>query len=274
MQTLSHSKMKYVITFIDDFSRKTTIYFLFEKSQVLDKFKIYKALVENQSQKKIRKLRSDNGGEYVSKEWSEFCNTHGIARELTAPYTPQQNGVSERKNRTLVESARCMLHLSKLPNKFWAEAISTACYLQNRSAHSALGNKTPEEMWAGIKPSLKHIRTFGCDAYVHIPKEIRQKLDSKSKVCKLLGYSETTKGYRLFDPKSNKIITSRDVIFNEKIPLPKSQNLDITLDKDFHHVSGGSTTLIFQGNQINNVPPSPPPLPLPLQPSTPIPSTP
>jgi hypothetical protein len=149
-----------------------------------------------------------------------------------------------------------MLHLSKLPNKFWAKVVSTTCYLQNRFVHNALAYKTLEDMWTGTKPSLKHIRTFGCDAYVHIPSEIRQQLDSKSKKCKLLGYSENTKGYRRYDPTSNKIIISRDVIFNEETPLPKSNNQNISLDKDFHEISGKSTV---SNNQLNVVLP---PLPI------------
>ena len=120
-------------TFIDDFSRKTFVYFMKQKSEVLDKFKIFKALVEKQTGLEIQKLRNDNGSEYTSKAFKQFCEEHGIERQMSMPYTPQQNGVAERKNRTLFESARCMLQHKQLSNAFWAEAINTAIYVLNRA---------------------------------------------------------------------------------------------------------------------------------------------
>jgi len=115
-------------------------------------------------------------------------------------YTPQQNGGAERKNRTLVESARYMSHQSNMLNTFWVEAILTSCYIQNRCAHIVLKNKTLEKVWTGYKPSLNHIKMFGCDSYVHVPFKLRIKLDNKfTKVCKLLGYSENLKGFKLYD---------------------------------------------------------------------------
>eukprot|EP00253_Pinus_taeda_P035892 PITA_35892 len=131
----------------------------------------FKALVENQTEKKIKVLRTDNGGEICSKEFEEFCKKCGIARQKTTPYTPQQNGVAERMNKTLMERARSILSGAGLGQEFWAEAVDTACYLVNRSPSSALEDKTPQEVWPGKKPSLSHLRVFGCDAYVHVPKE-------------------------------------------------------------------------------------------------------
>ena len=156
----SLGKSVYYVSFIDDFSRNTWIYFLRKKSEVFDKFKEFKALVENQTEKKIKALRTDNGG--------EFCKKCGIARQKTTPYTPQQNGVAEKMNRMLMEKERSVLSGTELGQEFWAEAVETTCYLVNRSPSSALENKTPHEVWTGKKPSLSHLRVFGCDAYVHL----------------------------------------------------------------------------------------------------------
>ena len=99
--------------------------------------------MENHGQHKISTIRSDNGGEYFSKEWIKFCEDHGIMHEHTVPYNPQQNGIAERKNKTLLDASRCMLKVAGLHNQFWEEAVATACYLQNRSPHKVLGLNTP-----------------------------------------------------------------------------------------------------------------------------------
>ena len=139
----------------------------------------------------------------------------GIKHEYTIPKTPQQNGVSERMNRTLVEAVRSMLADSRLPHKFWAEALSTATYLVNRSPTKALDGKTPFEAWNGKKPNVNHLRVFGCAAFSHVSKEDRKKLDPKAKRCIFLGYGAQRKGYRLYDRENSCVIFSRDVIFNE-----------------------------------------------------------
>eukprot|EP00253_Pinus_taeda_P021493 PITA_21493 len=141
----------------DDFSRNTWIYFLKKKSEVFDRFKEFKALVENQTEKKIKVLRTDNGGEFCSKEFEEFCKKCGIARQKTTPYTPQQNGVAERMNKTLMERARSMLSGAGLGQEFWAEAVDTACYLVNRSPSSALEDKTPQEGYKLWKPVTRKV---------------------------------------------------------------------------------------------------------------------
>jgi transposase InsO family protein len=124
-------------------------------------------------------LRTDNGGEFCRNEFEELCKKCGIARQKTTPYTLQRNGVAERMNRTLMEKSRSMLSVVELGQEFWAEAVGTACYLVNRSTSSALDDKTPQEVWTGKKPCLEHLRVFGCDAYVHVPKENRSKMDKK-----------------------------------------------------------------------------------------------
>jgi hypothetical protein len=211
----SLGKYVYYVSFIDDFSRNTWIYFLRKKSKVFDKFKEFKALVENQTKKKIKVLRIENDGKFYGNEFEELCKKCGIARQNTTPYTPQQNGVAERMNRTLIKKARSMIIGSGLGQEFWAEGVGITCYLVNRSPSSALDDKTPHEVWYGRKPSLQHLRVFGCDVYVHVPKENRSKMYKKAKKCIFIGYKDGVKGYKLWNLETKKTIYSRDVVFRE-----------------------------------------------------------
>ena len=152
MSSSSLSGYVYYVSFIDDFSRKAWIYFMKKKDEVFNKFKEFKALIENHTEKKIKTFRSDNGEEFTSNEFKELCKDSGIKRELSIPYNPQQNGVSERKNRTIMEAARAMLHDQDLPMHLWVEAARTTVYVQNRTPHRVLENKTPEEVFSGKKP--------------------------------------------------------------------------------------------------------------------------
>jgi transposase InsO family protein len=135
MSSASLSGFLYYVTFTDDFSRKSCIFFMKTKGQVFKRFQEFKALVENQTGKKIKVLRSNNGGEHTSNEFSDFCAREGIKREVIVPYNPQQNGVAERKNGAIVGAARAMLHDQGLPLFLWDEACNTAVYLQNKSPH-------------------------------------------------------------------------------------------------------------------------------------------
>ena len=147
----------YYVSFIDYFSINTRLYLLKKKSEVFNKFKECKALpIENQTGKKIKVLRTDNGGEFCENKFEKFCKECGIARQKTTPYTPQQNGVAERMNRSLMEKARSMLSSAGLGQEFWALAIDTACYLKNISPTSALVDKTPHEVWSS-KNLVLHI---------------------------------------------------------------------------------------------------------------------
>jgi transposase InsO family protein len=197
MKTLSNSQNKYFILFIDDYSRMTWVYFMRQRSEVFSIFKKFKALVEKQSGHSIKVLRSDRGKEYTSSKFEKFCEEEGVERQLTVGYTPQQNGVSERKNQTVMEMAKCMLFEKGIPSSFWAEAVNTAVYLINRSPTKALKNETPFEAWSGRKPSVNHLKVFGCLCYAQIPKERRHKLEETSERCIFLGYSSMSKGYKL-----------------------------------------------------------------------------
>jgi hypothetical protein len=184
-------------------------------------------------------LRSDNGGEYVSKAFTGFCAQEGIRREWTVPYNPQQNGVAERKNRSIIGAARSMLHDQSLPFFLWAEACSTAVYLQNRSPHRVLGSKTLEEAFTGKKPDVSRFRVFGCVTYSHVPKEKKTKLEPTAEKGIFVGYSETSKAYRIYIPALRKTVLRRDVRFEEERAVVKSRGLD--------QVQSGSQ---LQGDQV------------------------
>ncbi|KAK4388734.1 Retrovirus-related Pol polyprotein from transposon TNT 1-94 [Sesamum angolense] len=158
MRTPSHEQNIYFILFIDDYSRMTWVYFMREKFEVFKVFKKFKNLVEKQSGRSIKVLRSDRGKEYNNSKFDKFCEEEGIEHQTTVSYNPQQNGVSERKNRTVMEMARSMLQEKHLSKAFWAEAVYTAVYLLNRCPTKAVQNMTPIEAWSGKKPSAKHLR--------------------------------------------------------------------------------------------------------------------
>ena len=206
---------EYFLTFIDDKSRYVWVYCLQRKSQVFEKFCDWKAMVEKATGKKLKAIRTDNGGEFTSSEFEVHLRAEGVRHELIIPKNPEQNGVAERMNRILVETVRSMLCHANLSHRFWGEALSTAAYLRNRSPTKAVSEMTPYEAWTGEKPQVDHLRIFGCQGFVHIPKDERKKLDPKSRKCIFMGYGTTTKGYRLYDPLKQKVIYSRDVMFNE-----------------------------------------------------------
>ena len=147
----------YYVTFIDDHPRKTWVYLMKTKDEVFTKFQEFKDEVENLTERRIKIPRSDNGGEYTSKEIIAFCKEFGIKRELIVPYNPEQNGVVERKNRSIEESVKAMLHGQDLPKFLWGEATKTIIYIQNRCPHKSLDNKTPEEVFTGKRSSIDRL---------------------------------------------------------------------------------------------------------------------
>jgi len=185
------------------------------KSEVFEIFQKFHVVVERETNKLLKCLRTDNGGEYCSNAFKEYCNRFGIKHEKTVPGTPQKNGVAEEINHTIMEKVRSMLSNSGLDKHFWAEAVRTTCNLINRSPSTVLDGGIPEEVWTGKKLNYSHLKIFGCEAFIHIPKENRTKLDDKSMKCIFLGYADEEFGYHLWDPVKHKIIRSRDVIFNE-----------------------------------------------------------
>ena len=206
---------EYVLTFIDDYSRFCWVYIIRHKSEVFTKFKEFKVMVEKQYNSNIKMLRSDNGGEYCSNEFETFLRDAGIVHQKTVPYTPQQNGVAERMNRTLIEMTRCMIHDAQVPKTFWGEAVNTAAYLRNRIPSSVKGNITPYQLLNGHTPNLSHIRRFGSTAYAYVNEHERGKLDAKSSRGIMVGYGSVSKGYRIWDLASKTTYLSRNVVFDE-----------------------------------------------------------
>ncbi|KAJ0833844.1 putative RNA-directed DNA polymerase [Helianthus annuus] len=177
------------------------------QSDAFERFKVFKALVEKESECSIKVLRTDRGGEFCSKEFNSFCEVNGIRRELSEPHTPQHNGVVERKNRTVMGMVRSMLKENKLPNYLWAEAVATAIYAINRSPTSAVEDKTPYQVWYNLKPDVTHMKVFGCVAYGHKFAQGRRKLDDRSNKMIFVGYSTNGTGYRLYSPATKKFET-------------------------------------------------------------------
>jgi hypothetical protein len=222
----------YYVFFIDDHSRKTWIYFLKTKDGVLARFQEFKARVENLTGMRIKVLRSDNGGEYTSRDFSDFCIEAGIKMEYSIPYNPQQNGLAERKNKTIIEATKVMIHDHNLPMIMWEKASMTTVHVHNKSPHQILKNMTPEEAFTGVKPEVGHFRIFECPVYFHVPKEKRTKLDPSSRKSTCVGYSESSKAYWIYIPSQRQIEVSRDVVFEEKIAFRRSRESHMAIDSE------------------------------------------
>lgn len=214
MDPVGWNGSRYFVSFIDDFTHFAVIYNIKKKSDVFSVFKEYEAMVTAQFGTSISKITTDQGREYCSKEQDKWYKEKGIQLQTTMSYSPQQNGVAERFNRTVVEKVRAMLLESGMPKRMWCEAALTSVYLLNRSPTKSLdGSVTPAEMWYGVKPDLEKLRVFGCKAFAWIPSQKRKKLDSKSRETVMLGY--VPNGYRLWDVERQMVIYSRDVKFDE-----------------------------------------------------------
>ncbi|KAL0418689.1 UNVERIFIED_CONTAM: Retrovirus-related Pol polyprotein from transposon TNT 1-94 [Sesamum radiatum] len=217
MRTPSHEQNRYFILFIDDYSRMTWVYFMREKSEVFKVFKKFKNLVEKQSGRSIKVLRSDRGKEYNNSEFNKFCEEEGIEHQTTVSYNPQQNGVSERKEQNSHGDGKIDAARETLAKSFLGRS-SLHCSLSTQQVSpKAVQNMTPIEAWSGKKPSAKHLRVFGSICYVHIPTEKRHKLEEKTEKGIFLGYSTQSKGYRIYNLKTKKLIISR-VLSSTKTP--------------------------------------------------------
>ena len=189
-----------------------------QKTEALDMFATYTREIQSRTGKRIKALRTDNGGEYLSRKFSDFMEENGIEHQRTVPHTPQQNGISERFNRTLLEMGRTMLIHSGLPLHYWQDALSTAAHTLNRLPTKALNNGlTPHEAITGCAATNEHLRPFGCLVTAHIPDARRRKLDAKAREGIMIGYPTNQKGYRIMDRETKENFTSRDVKFFENI---------------------------------------------------------
>ena len=215
MQTMSQGGSYYFMVVVDDYSRFVWIKFLKEKSQGPATLMQLITLLENQLDHKVRMVRSDRGGEFIADRFIAFCDSKGIARQLTNAETPEQNGVAERMNRTLLERARSMCILANTPKSMWTEAVNTAGFLVNRLPTKSRPNITPFQLLFDKKPSLDHLRVFGCKVYVLQKEKELTKWASRSTEGIFMGYDEHTKGFRCWIPSLHKLIISRNVKFDE-----------------------------------------------------------
>ena len=206
---------RYFLLFKDECTSFRKVYFLRHKSEVFDKFIQFENFVRTQTGNKVKVLRSDNGTEYTTANFSKHVKDKGIIHEFSSPYIHEQNGRAEREIRTIVECARSMLLGKNIATELWSEAVNTACYVLNRTIMGQRGVKTPFEKWFNRKTNIKHLRVFGADAYLNIPKEQRKKFDKKSRKMTVVGYDGESTNYRLWDNASRKIYISSDVTINE-----------------------------------------------------------
>jgi transposase InsO family protein len=233
----------YMLTFTDDYSRKSWVYFSKERKELRELFQVFRARVEAESGLKLKAIRCDNAQEYRALE--RALATTGMQFEFTTPYTPEQNGVAERLNRSLMDIARTMLQDSGLPSKFWAEAANTACYLRNRTPIGPNGI-TPEEAYSGKRPYIGHLRAFGCTAYTYITKERRLKLEPNAKRMAFLGYMPTTRQYRLYDPEANKVVLAITPRFveNQLFKLESTEVSMISSPEEEAELPEGDTIIV------------------------------
>ncbi|KAI3520492.1 hypothetical protein L1887_09941 [Cichorium endivia] len=239
---------KYFLLIVDDWCRYMWVYLLRSKDEALAKFKIFKAQVEMETEHKVKILRTDRGGEFNSQAFINFCEGEGIQRQTTAPYTPQQNGVVERRNRTVVEMTRSLLKSMNVPDPLWGEAVRHAVYLLNRLPTKAVRDFTPYEGLKKRKPNMQYLKIFGCLAFAKKMGGHLTKLEDRSIPMVHLGIEPGSKAYRLYNPKAKRIVVARDVSFNEA----KSWDWETT-----HGSLSESTCMvqpIFMGNMQNSEP--------------------
>jgi len=189
MKTKSIGRCKYYMNFIYDHIKKVWVYFMKHKSEVFQHFLNFKAMVKKEKGVSIKGLRSNGGGKYFSNEFSEYLKEHGIQRKYSCSYSPQQNGIVERKNKHIAKIARAMLNEMNLPNYFWVEVVETVIYIMNRTPTVAIHGMTSKEKFTGKKPDVSHLKVFGCIAYVHVPDQKKSKLEPKVEKCIFIGYS-------------------------------------------------------------------------------------
>jgi hypothetical protein len=200
---------------VDDMSRYMWLVLLATKDEAAKAIIHLQARAEAEVGHKLGTLRTDHGGELTAQAFMEYCAGKGVQRHLTAPYTPQQNGVVERRNQTVLGMAQCMLKSMGIPGRFWGEAVTTTVFVLNGAPTRALEDKTPYEAWYGHKPAVHFLRTFGCVAHVKVAGGHLRKLDDRSTPMVLIGYEPGTKAYRLYNPVTDRVHVSRDVVFEE-----------------------------------------------------------
>ncbi|MBW0571154.1 hypothetical protein O181_110869, partial [Austropuccinia psidii MF-1] len=223
----SLSGFKYLLTIVDQSTSFKIVKFLKKKSESFDQFVVAKNFMENQQNKKMKKLTSDRGGEFVSEKFKRLAEECGFIHILSPPETPEHNGYAERCNRTILEKARCLMGMANLPNEYWAEAVNTSVYLSNLSPTVSRKNNSPYQLWYNRSPRLARLKTFGCRAVIYNLKKYRNwKLAPPGQEGVLLGFENESTSYRILRLADLKVIITRNAIFNENV---------------FPHVHGGKS---------------------------------
>lgn len=225
---------RYAVIFVDDFTRVKKLYFMVRKSELPEKFQQFVAEIARPEDLKVERLRSDCGGEYKSAKMRALCQELGVRQEFSAPYSPAQNGVAERSWRTLGRMAKAMLKDAGLSKTFWAEAMSSACFIANRLPTNALGGDNPYHRWTRRMPRFDRLRVFGCPVFVHTMKG--KKLDDNAVKCIFLGYDCQSPAYRIWNPKTRRVIFSLHVRFQEH----SSATSSAAMEEKLHEVGGPS----------------------------------
>ncbi|GJV59313.1 putative ribonuclease H-like domain-containing protein [Tanacetum coccineum] len=229
-------KKMYCLVVTDDFSRFSWVFFLATKDETSEILKTFITGIENLIDLRVKVIRCDNGTEFKNRVMNQFCEMKGIKREFSVARTPQQNGVAERKNRTLIEAARTMLADSKLPTTFWAEAVNTACYVQNRVLVIKPHNKTPYELFLGRKPALSFMRPFGCPVTILNTIDHLGKFDGKADEGFFVGYSTNSKAFRVFNSRTRIV----------------EENLHVKFSKDIPNIGGSGPNWLFDIDALTN----------------------
>ncbi|GJU88589.1 putative ribonuclease H-like domain-containing protein [Tanacetum coccineum] len=222
----SNNHKTYCLVVTDDYSRFSWVFFLATKDETSGILKTFITGIENQINHKVKIIRCDNKTEFKNNDMNQFCKMKGIKREFSVVRTPQQNGVAERKNRTLIEAARTMLADSLLPTTFWAEAVSTACYVQNRVLVTKPHNKTPYELLHGRPPSISFMRPFGCLVTILNTLDPLGKFDEKADEGFFVGYSINSKAFRVFNTRTRKVEENLHIKFLENKPNVAGSGLE------------------------------------------------
>jgi hypothetical protein len=205
---------RYFLLLVDDATRYMWVVLLTAKYEASSAIKRIQATTEKECGRKLRVLRTDNGGEFTATEFTAYCADEGITRHFLTLYTPQQNGVVERRNQIVVAMAWALLKQRRMPTEFWGEVVVTAVYLQNRLPMKSLTDRTPYEAWHGQKPAVNHLRVFGCRAFVKQLDHV-DKLTDWSHAGVFIGYAKGAKAYRILNPVARQVCTARDAVFDE-----------------------------------------------------------
>ncbi|GJR21441.1 putative ribonuclease H-like domain-containing protein [Tanacetum coccineum] len=246
IRSIDHKYYSLVVT--DDFSRFTWVFFLGTKDETYGILKDFITFIENQITQKVKAIRCDNGTEFKNSKLIELCRSKGIRRDYSNARTPQQNGVAERKNRTLIEAARTMLADSKLPTMFWTEAVSTACYVLNRVLVTKPHNKTPYELVSGKVPNIRHLKPFGCLVTILNTSDHLGKFEGKADEGFIVGYAAHSKAYRVYNLSSKKIEETLNLRYLEDKPNVQGLGHEWYFDLDYLTDSLGYTH--FKTNQL------------------------